>query len=147
MLTLDALLHKADLRCCRLAVLNSCETELSALGAPGQAVSVGNGLLAAGVATVIAPLWPTDDFAAGLLARRFYAELSRRPGSILTALTRAQKWMRTLTLAEAAQLAGPRQIKAGVSLSGDEHPFSHVFFWGAYQLHGDPGAIALEDEA
>jgi len=65
----------------------------------------------------------------------------------LQAFSRAQTWLRTLPLNEASQLADPRQLKAGISLSGSEYPFSHVFFWGAYQLHGDPGPMAVEGAA
>jgi CHAT domain-containing protein len=137
-LTLDALLRCADLRRCRLAVLNACEMGLGWIGNPREIPSIANGFLAGGVPTVIAPLWPIAAPAARLLTSRFYAELRHDPRQKLRALTNAQRWLNSVTRREAEKLVPHEQIDAGALVSGEDRPFSHPFFWAPFRLLGNP---------
>jgi CHAT domain-containing protein len=137
-LTLDTLLRQADLRSCRLLVLNACETGLGYMGSPREDLGLATGLLAAGVPSVIAPLWYIGEAAASLLTQQFYARLRRDPSQKLAALMYAQRWLRRLGYDEAAGVVSPKQLAAGVLISGRERPFSHPFFWAPLQLRGSP---------
>jgi len=137
-LSLDSLLRRADLRGCGLAILNACEVGLNFIGAPRESLNLASGFLAAGVPTVISPLWPVAEAPASLLTKQFYFELQKNPQHKLGALMRAQRWLRNLDYQHAAELVTERQLQAGISLSGSEKPFSHMFFWAPYQLVGNP---------
>jgi CHAT domain-containing protein/tetratricopeptide (TPR) repeat protein len=137
-LTLDQILRQVDLAGCRLAFLNACETGLNDIQYPREHLSLAAAMLAAGVATVIAPLWPITEAAAGLLSTCFYSELRRDSTNKLRALTTAQRWLQQLSYEDASKRTTPQQLAAAVMLSGSEQPFAHPFFWAPFQLFGSP---------
>ncbi len=114
----------------RLAVLSACETGLTGIDLPDEAISLPTGLLQAGVASVVASLWSVSDLSTMLLLVRFY-DLWRKEGlAPAVALQRAQQWLRDSTEAELADYFGwlPRSPEA--------RTYAHPFHWAAFSYTG-----------
>lgn len=145
----------------RLAVLSACQTAIADFNQlPEEAVSLPSGFLQAGAAGAIGSLWPVPDLPTALLMMRFYhyhfeddvegEEQSPRPPA--EALRRAQKWVRELTLEQLEMMVGSRghgnashstlphqlRIRAEqlIAHTTVTRPFSHPYYWGAFQLFG-----------
>ncbi|WP_433688959.1 CHAT domain-containing protein [Micromonospora carbonacea] len=137
----------------RLAVLSACETFLPGLDLPDEVISLPAGLVQAGVAGVLASMWPVDDHATALLMTEFYrrwrADDTTSPGE---ALAGAQRWLRDVTPAEledhwalaldageawlpvdAAEALVPQVFRSG---SGDSRPWSAPSVWAAFAFTG-----------
>ena len=103
-----------------LVVLSACQTGLGS-GAladvpPGDDwVGLARAFLHAGASSVIATLWPVDDWATAALMERFYAELATGIAPRL-ALARAQRTLRR------------------------ERATSHPFYWAGFVLVGGADA-------
>ena len=86
--------HVVVASACQTGIVQGFETIDESLGLPAA-------FLAAGAATVIATLWPVDDYATALLMSRFYELLDSRADSVgataASALRVAQLWLRNLT--------------------------------------------------
>jgi CHAT domain-containing protein len=85
----------------RLAVLSACEGSRPGDQLPDEVVSLPTGLLQAGFAGSIAPLWAVDGVDAALLMASMYEEIARSQPPA-TALRSAQQWLRDTTNAEKA---------------------------------------------
>lgn len=125
----------------RLVVLSAGQSAMSAANAPDESIGMAAAMLAGGVAGVAACLWPASDLATLLLMRRFaqhYLSDEARPALALRA---AQRWLRTLSLAELTRDFGtdiardPDLTLADFALPQDT-PFAHPFYWASFALHG-----------
>lgn len=93
-----------------LVTLSACETALGEVASGDDLVGLTRGFLYAGARSIVASLWSVDDRATAALMRAFYA--NRGSMDKREALRRAQ-------------------IQARAA-------FPHPFFWGAFQLVGQP---------
>ncbi len=68
-----------------LAVLSACQTAVSDITLPGEALNLSVGILAAGARTVVGSLWPLPDAATAALMEIFYARIAdgRTPADAL----------------------------------------------------------------
>lgn len=148
LLALALLFKQVPCRQVRLVVLSACE---SAIGL--QSTSDGEeylglpaGFLFAGARSVIGSLWPVPDLSTALLMRRFYDELLDGQTASL-ALQSAQRWLRNLGRAELMQYVEEAEEFMGQRLNFvkasmlEERPFSHPYYWGAFQLLGSPEPV------
>ena len=150
-LSLEAMLPVVAGSRLQTVVMSACETATTPswrmademIGFPGA-------LLEHGVSTVIASLWPVDDFATALLLGRFYREwrpAEGRPAS--TAMKAAQCWLRDVTVAQLCDLmtgleaaggaAGALAVEARQSMAAsddDTRLFAHPQFWAAFVVFG-----------
>lgn len=108
----------------RLVVLSACETSVAGVVAPTEVMGFPLAFLRLGFAGVLGSLWPIRDDGAALLMTRFHQVIGQR--SPATALAEAQRWLRSLSREEAAELLG-RPI---------DGEFSHVETWGAFTFTG-----------
>lgn len=118
----------------RLVVLSACESAMVGAGLPDEVIALPTGLLQAGAAAVVGSLWSVDDLATMVLLTRFY-RLWRQDGVEMSeALREAQRWTRDLTADE----RGRAFPGVDFSRSGSQgaHPYSHPFFWAAFQFTG-----------
>ncbi len=101
-----------------LVVLSACQTQVGELSAGDEVVGLTRAFLY-GAPTVVASLWSVDDEATGVLMARFYEHLLAGKGK-----------------AEALQ-AAQAEVRADPT-----HPeWAHPYYWAAFVLSGDPGAI------
>lgn len=150
-LSLEAMLPVVAGSSLQTVVLSACETAAAPswrkademIGFPGA-------LLEHGVSTVIASLWPVDDFATAVLLGRFYREWQPAGNrSAAEALRTAQCWLRDVTAGELRELmaeleacggaVGELAAEAGQSLSAsadDARLFAHPQFWAAFTVSG-----------
>ncbi len=87
-----------------LVVLSACETAVLGTRLPDEAVSLPSGLLAAGVRSCIASLWPVPTRATAALMGLFYRTWSAQDGAPADALRRSQQLLRKSSNAELAEL-------------------------------------------
>ncbi len=112
------MLSEARLPVARLVFLSACESGLAGwLRLQDEHVGLPAGFVQAGAACVVASLWPIQDNAAFLLARKFY-ELHRhhKGGERLpptTALREACAWLRGVTFGELKQEFPIAHLPAG----------------------------------
>jgi CHAT domain-containing protein len=102
-LTLSDLLS-IDLSRIDLAVLSACETGVIGGPLPDEALSLGSGMLAAGVHHVVATLWSVEDEITRALISKFYARLQAGL-SPAEALNESQRWLRQSCHARPSQWA------------------------------------------
>jgi CHAT domain-containing protein len=128
----------------RLAVLSACETAFPGLGLPDEVIGLPSALLEAGVAGVVASLWPVLDLSTMVLMVRFYDLWRNSKIDPPEALWRAQKWLRRASNAEVrdylpriASLAAPPPT-AGSSTAEWEggHRFAQPYYWAAFTYAG-----------
>ncbi|HVB74562.1 MAG TPA: CHAT domain-containing protein [Ktedonobacteraceae bacterium] len=161
----DMLSEQADLRGLRLLILSACQTAMLDLdGARDEVRSLAAGMLQAGAAAILASLWAVDDRATYLLMVRFALEWFPKMNDELpvTALARAQHWLRTVTNRElqrwqsnrapanSEQLIAVRgranrfdasqaqeivQVDAE-ELAPDTCPYSDPYYWAGFQITG-----------
>jgi CHAT domain-containing protein len=119
----------------RLAVLSACETGLPGLDTIDEVVSLPIGMLQAGVAGVVASLWPVDDRSTMMLMVRFYDLWREQQLEPSEALRQAQQWIRdTPDEEKAAYYQGRKFI-----LDEEEIPEckpSHPSYWSAFTYTG-----------
>lgn len=131
----------------RLVFLSACETSMASsgpIGGDALRFSFPAAFLNAGSAGVIATLWPVDDFAATLVAGKFY-DLHIQDGvAAPEALARATLWLSRATKVElrawtASNLPGPRSariVNALASAAYADKPFGDIQSWGAFIYYG-----------
>ncbi len=145
-----------------LVTLSACESALGRSGGGDGVLGFAQAFLLAGSRAVCLSLWKVDDTATALLMDRFYQNLlGKRPGLAkpmpkAAALAEAKRWLRGLSVDEAANLAA--DMTSGVARGKGEpalklvlpaaepqaaakdenHPFSHPRYWAAFILIGDP---------
>jgi hypothetical protein len=126
----------------RLAVLSACETHLSGVALPDEAMGLPAGLLHAGFAGVIASAWAISDQATVFFMARFYDYWLLRGRSPAAALAETQRWIRTATYADLdAYVGGVLDPPASQSARRQEmwrsvRPYSHPHHWAAFALTG-----------
>jgi CHAT domain-containing protein len=144
-----------------LVTLSACQSGLG-LGGGGEGfLGFAQALLLAGSRSVCLSLWKVDDTATALLMDRLYAnvfgqrENLKAPMGKAEALAEAKRWLRSLTVDQAAQQTaeltsgvarGERgknapllpTIAAADAGAPDAHPYAHPHYWAAFVLIGDP---------
>lgn len=142
-----------------LVILAACETGRSKVLRGDEILGLSRAVLYAGTPALLVTLWPVHEIPTRLLVEKLAAGLplaadADAPFDPALALAAAQRWLRTLTYAQAANL-----LAAWDELSGAEaeqhlaalwhmtHPsqspqddsqlFAHPFFWSAYILIGE----------
>jgi CHAT domain-containing protein len=118
-------------------------------GRRGEFIGLPVAFLQAGASGVIGTLWPVDDVSTALVMMKFYDLYLAKGTPPALALRQAQLWLRDAGREEVlAFLAGMRRLgrllpqheaQLAASLSdgsGDAKPFSHPFYWAAFQFYG-----------
>jgi hypothetical protein len=116
----------------RLAVLSACESHLTGAAVPNEVVGLPTMLLQLGFSGVVATAWQVNDVATTFLMTHFYGFLSRGDVPPVAALNLAQKWLRTATRDELAQVVPGLRIGGG----GGEHPYANPYYWAAFAYTG-----------
>jgi CHAT domain-containing protein len=116
----------------RLAVLSACESHLTSAAVPNEVVGLPAMLLQLGFSGVVATAWQVNDVATTFLMTHFYGSLSRGDVPPVAALNLAQKWMRTATREQLAQVVPGLSIGGG----GGEHPYANPYYWAAFAYTG-----------
>jgi CHAT domain-containing protein len=111
-----------DLSACSLVVLSACETGRSVVGGIDEVIGLGRGFLYAGAASLLPTLWKVDDASSAELMQVFYQGLLQGYAKAV-ALSYAQRTF----LVQARASDRPHRI--------------HPYFWAAFHLIGDVGAI------
>ncbi|MEU4510467.1 CHAT domain-containing protein [Nonomuraea wenchangensis] len=96
-------LLEMDLRI-RIAVLSSCEASLPGTELPDEVIGLPTGLLQAGAAGVVAPLWAVPDVRTSMLMTEFYRDWHSASWTPAEALRRAQIWLRDTTNEEKVEV-------------------------------------------
>lgn len=97
-LTVQTLFSRPPLRR-QLVILAACESQVGGVTAPDEIVGLPAALYQAGAAGVVAAQWQVEERPALLLLRKFHDQL-RGGASPARALSHAQNWLRTATIAE-----------------------------------------------
>jgi CHAT domain-containing protein len=158
-----------DLSRLKLFALTACETALvDTADLTGEQLGLPAAILAAGATAVIGSLWQVDDLATALLVANFmervFPEPQRpiAPVSLITALWQAQRWLRSLPLAEALILLenieeklptddppvppfglsrySIRRARRQITTRG-QRPFERAAYWAAFAAYGFAGAV------
>ncbi|MFN8446669.1 MAG: CHAT domain-containing tetratricopeptide repeat protein [Caldilineaceae bacterium] len=123
-----------------LVTLSACQSGVQKVLRSDEPMGLVRGFLAAGARWVLATQWPVADLPTFLLMLYFYRQLTDqiREGAPLTpaaALRRAQLWLRSLSLAEAQQLAAA--LSGAEAEIGDlSQPFDEPRFWAGFVVYG-----------
>jgi CHAT domain-containing protein len=141
-----------------LVTLSSCESGLGREGGGEGFLGFAQALLLAGSRSVCLSLWEVDDTATALLMDRFYQNLLGKRAGLESplpkaeALAEAKRWLRSLTVKQAAELAA--SLSHGVARGAGHkttvvklppptapdpaaHPYEHPYYWAAFVLIGD----------
>jgi CHAT domain-containing protein len=116
----------------RLAVLSACESHLTGAALPNEVVGLPTVLLQLGFSGVIATAWQIDDEATTYLMTHFYRSWSTGEVHPAVALNRAQKWLRTATRDDLAQLIPDMPPVAGELV----RPYASPYYWAAFAYTG-----------
>ena len=152
-LRLETLLEQFKLPHTRLAVLSACESGMVDAGdLADEHLNLPTGLLLAGAPGVVSSLWVVNDLSTSLLMDRFYQYLIEEGQEPITALRRAQIWLRDLTLADLARYNASllsqdpllylkleqarRESLARHNEDQDARPFASPHHWAAFTLTG-----------
>ena len=143
-----------------LVVLGVCEAGRSRRSVSDEPLAFPTLLVRQGVQTVVAPLWPVDDFTAFLFTTKFFGMMQGPPSiSAPEAVAETARWLRELTPAPAIghTQAIVRRVEATVrgrqalvdtddalqeslqwlrDLGPNERPFASPLDWAAFQVTG-----------
>ena len=129
-LSAQTLIEQLSLFGCDGVILSACEVGRSA--ADGlDPLGMSGVLLAAGVRSVLAPLWPINDISATLFVKLLYSHL--RNTNLGIAMSQACRDIRGLTREQAIALIDNANDLE--SFPG-EYPFRASIYWACYQAHG-----------
>jgi CHAT domain-containing protein len=134
----------------RMIVLSACQTGMAQVTSRAdEALGFPSMLLGQGVRTVLATLWPVDDFASALLVGQFYRFWREQKQAPAQALRSAQNWLRTATAGSISDLLKPLKKVPGpvgalaASARTDlfrkdpgSRPYAHPELWAAFVLAG-----------
>jgi CHAT domain-containing protein len=160
--TLRKLVTRPELKKARLVVLSACQTAITEFNRlPEEVIGLPSGFIQAGASGVVGSLWPVNDISTALLMIKFYQYHlagdplnSIPPLSPVSALRKAQLWLRDLTNADLADLfdeyrkaAAKRQggmpqdlaqsqFRAHALNPPGEHPYSQPYYWAAFAFFG-----------
>jgi CHAT domain-containing protein/tetratricopeptide (TPR) repeat protein len=149
-LTLGNLLDQTNMGTPRLVVLSACETGIFDFQRkPDEFTGLPTAFLQAGAAGVLGSLWPVDDASTALLMIQFYNVYIAERAPPAEALRKSQIWLRDasrqqLTAFVSSQVSSGRLSKPQgqtlqAALAGGnpgDKPFSHPFYWAAFQFYG-----------
>ena len=111
---------------------------------PDEAISLSTGFLQAGVAGIVASLWPVDDLSTMLVMTKFYNLWYKDRKEPSEALREAQLWMSSTTDGQKAdyledflpELTSNRTNVGDAynrfRIQPDNRIFSHPFYWAAF---------------
>lgn len=116
-----------DLSSCSLVTLSACETGRGVVGGVDEVIGLGRGFLYAGAASLLPTLWKVDDACSAELMAMFYSAL-------LNGYTKAEA------------LAGAQRAFLEQARAGWNSYLTHPYFWAAFQLIGDAGALVESPE-
>jgi CHAT domain-containing protein/Tfp pilus assembly protein PilF len=125
-----------------LAVLSACETATGAIRRGEGVQSLARAFLYAGARSVVASLWPVDDFETQQIMSAFYADVIAEGSSPAVALRRARLSVRELRPGGRGRLVTGRgrplaaSPPAGPSASRAGHPY----YWAPFVYVGLPRA-------
>lgn len=130
-----------DLAChADLVVLSACETGVSHVLKGDELIGFARAFLYAGARSLLMTLWKVDEFSTRLLMEKFFDELVQNIAPSL-ALSRAQHYLRTLTLAQLRTLASINHLIIpeldALTDSDDYCVFGHPYYWAAFYLVGE----------
>lgn len=111
-----------DLSACSLVTLSACETGRASIGGVDEVMGLGRGFLYAGAASLLPTLWKVDDASSAELMEIFYQAL-------LSGFSKA------------AALASAQRAFLQRARSTGRLYYAHPYFWAAFQLIGDAGAL------
>lgn len=135
----------------RLAVLSACETGLTDLNVPSEALGLPNAFLQSGVPGVISTLWTVNDGSTALLMDKFYKLNREHNFDPPKALAKAQEWLRTAKNSELRKLLDaylnessllPIQKQMLTLLTKlregklDEKTFQDPYYWAGFVYSG-----------
>jgi CHAT domain-containing protein len=145
----------------RLVFLSACQTAvIDFWRLPDEATGLLSGFLRAGVPSVVGTLWSVNDQSTALLVTRFYElylqgeeQTGLPPQPAVSALRRAQRWMRGLTnnalLAYLKEREDTHSFSPGLLKEllpatrqavhrgrGDEFPYVDPYHWAAFVYYG-----------
>jgi CHAT domain-containing protein len=148
-----------------LVTLSACQTALGKHEEGEGHLGFAQAFLLAGSRSVCLSLWKVDDAATALLMERFYTNLlGKREGlkgplGKAVALHEAKDWLRGLSRAEAIKrtTALQRGVERGkgrpklvllpevprtqTTVEKEDRPYAHPYYWAAFVLVGDAGAV------
>lgn len=113
-----------DLQGTELVVLSACETGVGDVARGDGVVGLARALVLAGAKTQVMSLWQVDDEATRVMMVDFYQRLARGEGR-----------------AEAMRNARLALMRMSGEDEGAGGPYDHPFYWAAFLLHGETGAI------
>jgi CHAT domain-containing protein/tetratricopeptide (TPR) repeat protein len=119
-----------------LVTLSACRSGVSRVLRGDEPMGLVRAFLSAGARAVLVTLWPVEDTSARLLMECFYRVLCEGLGPA-AALRAAQRYLRSLTLADVRQILLAWGEDVG-DMPDDEaaQPYADPAFWGAYILIG-----------
>jgi CHAT domain-containing protein len=134
----------------RLAFLSACETNIPSPDIPDEMLSISAALLQAGVAGVIASLWPVTEVSTLILSAKFYQLWQQESVEPARALRESQQWIRDTTNAQKRQFveeclqkspglpSESMKILSRSMLLSDPNgrDFSHPYFWAPFVYAG-----------
>jgi CHAT domain-containing protein len=128
-------------------VLAGCDTAAAHFDTPS--LSLADAFLAAGTGRVVASLWLSDNLATILLLGELHRLLKDQHSSprnsrplLCQALRDAKRWLCDLSLQQVVDEIdsrfsdSPEKRTAIQTIPSCEKPFSHPFFWAAFQVYG-----------
>lgn len=121
-----------------LTFLSSCESAVGTPDLPDEVINISSSFTEAGVAGVIATLWPVDDFATMLAAYRTHHLMRTENLPGVEALRQAQIWLRDSdTAAKHAALGSPVATgTAAERLVASSRLHAHPYYWAAFTYTG-----------
>jgi len=146
-LFLSDILSEVILEGVRLVTLSACETGIYEVSkAPDEFIGLPTGFIQAGASGVVSSLWRVEDLSTAILMQRFYRNLFEKNMPPGLALSKAQIWLRDLTLDDLGKISEPieRISEADYIRSMDElfegaatyKPFAHPYYWAAFIFSG-----------
>ena len=154
-----------DLSQCNLVVLAACETGLTEpVSLSDEYIGLSSGFLFAGSPRVVSSLWEVNSVSTTLLMRKFYQNLfddlhKQQQLNVVTALNKAQRWLRELTNEEYEHILNKelkpqinqiieqlppgkqRRFQASITaaerlMSNGKYPFASPQYWAAFTTNG-----------